>query len=155
MRNAAPRVPLARLFAIAYRVLVDDLHARLAERGWADVRVNYGFVLLAARDDGLRGTDIAAMLGVSKQAASKMVDSMRDAGYLAREPDPGDERARRIVLTERGRALMAEVERIYAELETGWADVIGTGSLESLRADLTAVLERAHGGRLPMIRPPA
>lgn len=146
-------VPLARLFAIAYRVLVDGLHARLAERGWSDVRVSYGFVLLATRDGGLRGADIAALLGVSKQAASKLVDAMHGAGYVTREPDPGDERAKLVVLTERGRALLATVEEIYAEFEAGWAAVIGPGAVESLRADLTTVLERGHGGRLPMITP--
>jgi hypothetical protein len=42
--------PLARLFAIAYRLLIDSLHERLQARGWTDVRPAYGFVLLAARD---------------------------------------------------------------------------------------------------------
>lgn len=150
-------VPLARLFAIAYRVLVDGLHQRLVERGWTDVRVNYGFVLLAARDggdSGVRGADIAALLGVSKQAASKLVDGMQGAGYVVRQPDAGDERAKRVVLTERGRQLLAAVEQIYTELEAGWADVLGAGAVESLRTDLTSVLERTHGGRLPTITPP-
>ena len=118
-------VPLARLFAIAYRTLVDGLHRRLVERGWTDVRVNYGFVLLAARDGGIRGADVATLLGVSKQAASKLIDGMQAAGYVAREPDPGDERAKRVVLTERGASLLAVVEEIYAEMEAGWADLIG------------------------------
>jgi DNA-binding MarR family transcriptional regulator len=148
------RVPLARLFAIGYRVLVDGLHRRLLERGWTDVRVTYGFVLLAARDGGLRGADVAALLGVSKQAASKLVDGMQEAGYVIRQPHANDERAKLIRLTDRGVALLAAVEEIYAELETGWAAVIGTDALEGLRADLTAVLERTHGGRLPVITPP-
>jgi len=42
--------PLARLFAIAYRLLIDSLHDRLQAQGWTDVRPAYGFVLLAARD---------------------------------------------------------------------------------------------------------
>ena len=48
--------PLARLFAIAYRLLIDGLHDRLQAQGWTDVRPAYGFVLLAARDHrGQRG----------------------------------------------------------------------------------------------------
>lgn len=148
------RVPLARLFAIGYRVLVDGLHARLVERGWTDVRVNYGFVLLSARDGGLRGADVAALLGVSKQAASKLVDGLQDAGYVIRQPHGRDERAKLIRLTDRGHALLAAVEEIYAELESEWAPLIGTDRVESLRADLTTVLERSHGGRLPVITPP-
>ena len=144
-------VPLARLFAIAYRTLVDGLHERLVERGWPDVRVNYGFVLLAARDGGLRGADIGALLGVSKQAASKLVElGITDA----QGTDPVDERAKRVVLTERGVALLAAVEEIYAELESEWAGFLGAGSVEVMRVDLTTVLERTHGGRLPVITPP-
>lgn len=148
-------VPLARLFAIAYRELVDGLHVRLAERGWPDVRPTFGFVLLAARDGGgVRGAEVAALLGVTKQAASKLVDAMQAAGYVTREAHPRDERAKLVVLTPRGHALLAAVEEIYAELESAWSDVLGPGHVESLRADLTAVLEDAHGGRLPPVARP-
>jgi DNA-binding MarR family transcriptional regulator len=146
--------PLARLFAVAYRALVDRLHARLAERGWPDVRPNFGFVLLAVRDGGLRSVEIAVLLGVTKQAASKLVDTMQAAGYVTREADPRDERAKRVVLTARGHALLAAVEEIYAELESAWADVLGADRVEALRADLTTVLESLHGGRLPAVTPP-
>lgn len=147
-------VPLARLFAIGYRVLVDGLHRRLAERGWTDVRVSYGFVLLAARAGALRGADVAALLGVSKQAASKLVDGMQDAGYVTRQPHERDERVKLVRLTDRGHALLAAVEEIYAELEAQWAGLIGADAVETLRGDLTAVLALAHGGRLPVITPP-
>ena len=40
---------LARLFAMAYRQLIDGLHERLRDQGWTDVRPAFGFVLLAAR----------------------------------------------------------------------------------------------------------
>lgn len=148
------RVPLARLFAIGYRVLVDGLHRRLVERGWTDVRVTYGFVLLAARDGGLCGADVAALLGVSKQAASKLVEGMQAAGYVTRQPHAQDDRVKLIHLTDRGEALLVAVEEIYAELESEWAGLIGPDAVEALRADLTAVLERTHGGRLPVITPP-
>jgi DNA-binding MarR family transcriptional regulator len=151
---ATDRVPLARLFAIGYRVLVDGMHRRLAERGWTDVRVSYGFVLLAARSAGLRGADVAALLGVSKQAASKLVDGMRDAGYVTRQPHATDDRAKLIRLTQRGHDLLAAVEDIYAELESEWAALLGTAAVESLRIDLTTVLQHANGGRLPVITPP-
>ena len=48
--SPAGEPPLARLFAIGYRLLIDQLHDRLRALGWTDVRPAYGFVLLAARD---------------------------------------------------------------------------------------------------------
>jgi len=36
-------VPLARLLAMSFQQLIDDLHVRLAVRGWTDVRPAFGF----------------------------------------------------------------------------------------------------------------
>jgi DNA-binding MarR family transcriptional regulator len=150
---------MARLLAMAFRDLVDELHARLADEGWTDVRPAYGFVLLAARDGGITGTGIAALLGMTKQAASKQVDAMVAAGLVQRGPADGDGRSKRVALTAEGERFLAAVERIYAELEAQWADALagealgGEAALERLRGDLTAVLHARHGDTLPAIRP--
>jgi DNA-binding MarR family transcriptional regulator len=145
-------VPLARLFAMAYRLLVDGLHERLAERGWSDVRPAFGFVLLALQGGPAGLRDLPTVLGTSKQAVSKLVDAMVAAGYVERAVDPGDARAKRVQLSGRGRALLAEVEDIYAELEERWTDGLGADRLAELRNDLEAVLRTAHGGELPAVR---
>lgn len=150
--GASDRPPLARLFAIAYRSLVDDLHAALRARGWRDVRPAYGFVLLAARDRPTTVTELVEVVGFTKQAASKLVDAMAGAGYVRRETTAADARRRPVVLTGRGRELLATVEDVYRELEGRWAAVIGADAVERLRADLTAVLA-SPGGGLPPVRP--
>jgi DNA-binding MarR family transcriptional regulator len=145
--------PLARLFAMAYRLLVDGLHERLAERGWAGVRPAFGFVLLQLASGPATLKDLTAALGTSKQAVSQLVDDMVAAGYATRAVHPADARARTVELTGRGRNLLAAVEEIYGELEAGWADVLGDGHVDQLRADLDLVLRTAHDGTLPVIRP--
>jgi DNA-binding MarR family transcriptional regulator len=145
--------PLARLLAMAFRSLIDDLHARLAERGWRELRPAYGFVLLAARQKPTTAGDIAELMGMSKQAASKLLGAMEAARYLRRVTDHDDERKKHIALTARGEKLLLEVESIYRELESGWARTIGQERLETLRRDLTAVMSARHGGSLPAVRP--
>jgi DNA-binding MarR family transcriptional regulator len=145
-------VPLARLFAIGYRALVDALHERLAARGWTDVRPAYGFVLLALRDGPASLRELPSALGTSKQAVSKLVDAMVADGYVARAADPADARAKRVQLSPRGQDLLAAVEEIYRELEGGWADVLGATRLAALRADLTSALRATSGGALPVVR---
>ena len=147
-----PPVPLARLFAIAYRTMIDDLHQELGRRGWADVRPAYGFVLLAARDSTTSGA-LAQLLGMSKQAASKLVDAMVGADYLERSSADADGRRKLIRLTDRGQRLLLEVEAIYRDLEGVWAELIGPARVERLRADLTVVLTGADDRELPPIRP--
>ena len=147
-----PSVPLARLFAMGYRVLIDGLHEELPRRGWPDIRPSFGFVLLALRDAPASLRDLPVTLGTSKQAVSKLVDAMVAAGYVERGADPDDARAKRVQLSDRGRRLLVTVEEVYADLEREWATVLGEERLAGLRADLTAALSTTAGGRLPPVR---
>jgi DNA-binding MarR family transcriptional regulator len=146
-------VPLARLLAMAYRSLVVSLHAELADRGWRDVRPQYGYVLLACRERPTTAGGVAVLLGVSKQAASKLADGMVEAGLLLRKASAEDARAKPLVLSARGRRLLGTVEDIYADLEEGWAATIGRPQLEALRSDLVRVLRSGPDGSLPNVRP--
>ena len=148
-----PEIPLARLMAMAFRALIDDLHRHLARHGWKDVRPAYGYVLLAARDGSITVTEVAALLGMTKQAASKLVETMVSEGYLRRGEHPDDARSKQLRLSARGTRLLETVEAIYAEIEGEWAAVIGAPALARMRADLTRALHGLHGGRLPAIRP--
>lgn len=146
-------VPLARLFALAFRTLMDALHERLRERGYGDVNRSFGFVLLAARQGPIAVRDVAELMGITKQAASKLVSQMEERRYVKRVAADEDARSRPFVLSVRGKRLLAEVERIYVELERRWAEELGEQGVESLRRSLTRVLRREHGGRLPAVRP--
>jgi DNA-binding MarR family transcriptional regulator len=145
--------PLARLFAIGYRLLIDRLHDRLQARGWTGVRPAFGFVLLAARDQPTSVTGLASLMGTTKQAASKLVDAMVASGYVQRETSGQDGRQRPVHLTTRGEELLRAVEQIYAELEQEWAQVIGASHMQRMRRDLTRVLSDASNGELPPVRP--
>lgn len=145
--------PLARLLAMGFRLLIDGLHERLRVEGWTDVRPAFGFVLLAARDAPTTNAHVATLMGTTKQAASKLLDLMEDAGYVDRTAGALDGRVKAVALTSRGRQLLTVVERIYADLESGWAAVIGERATERLRQDLTRVLVHANGGALPPARP--
>ena len=154
MNDGTTHSPLARLFVLAYRDLVDGLHERLVERGWVDVRPAFGFALLAARDAPTTITELAALMGTTKQAASKLALTMIDAGYLIRGGGSDDARQHPLRLSSRGSKLLADVEDIYEELEGEWARVIGARALERLRRDLQTAVAASHGGHLPAVRPP-
>ncbi len=147
-----PHVPIARLCAMAYRSLVDRLHERLAKRG-VRMRPAYAFVLLAARHEAIGIGDIGELLGMTKQAASKLVDALESEGYARRVASEHDGRAWRVEVTSRGQRVLEIVERIYAELEAEWASAIGRARVEALRADLTTILRAQNGGQLPPVRP--
>lgn len=153
--TAAPPVPMARLLAMGLRLLVDGLHERLSARGWDDVRPSYGFVLLAVRDASTTTGRLAELLGVTKQATSKLLDAMEASGYVRRLPDARDARSKIVELDTRGHELLADVERIYADLDAEWAAAIGLTALEQTRSRLTRVVLSAHDGVFPAVRPAA
>lgn len=146
-------MPLARLLAMAFGHLIARLHERLAEEGWSDVRRSYGFVLLAARDRPLSARTVVELLGVTKQAASQLLDAMESDGFVSRAPDPDDARAKVVVITKKGRRLLKDVEAIYAELEAEWASHIGAARVDGLRGALADVLGHAFGDAVPPVRP--
>jgi len=100
-----------RLFG-AFRSLVDDLHDELARRGHPHVRPVHGFALQALGPDGATASELAVLLGVSKQAAGKTVNGLAALGYVERTTDPGDARRRTVVVTASGQ----EVLRLSAEI---------------------------------------
>src|SRR5947209_12353468 len=94
---------LAILIVGAARVVADRLGEAVARAGVDDMRTPFGFVIrvLAERDRTL--TDLADLLGVSKQAAIKIVDEMEAREFLTRHPDPEDRRVKLLRLTDKGR----------------------------------------------------
>lgn len=51
-------------------------------------------------------SEVGLDLGISNPAASQMLERLVQAGLVERREDPGDRRARQIVLTERGHQLL-------------------------------------------------
>jgi DNA-binding MarR family transcriptional regulator len=153
VRADVPSVPLARLFALAFRHLIDGLHDRLEDDGWVGIRPSYGFVLLAARDQPIGARALAELLGVTKQAMSQLLEAMEGDGLVARTADPNDGRAKAVTVTTVGHRLLADVEAIYAALEAEWAVSIGADRVEAIRRDITRVLREMYPKGLPPVRP--
>ncbi len=146
-------IPLARLLAMSFRLMIDDLHDRLRQRGWTDVRPAYGFVLLALREQPISAKDVAALMGTTKQAASQLVDAMESGGFVNRVLSARDGRVRDLVLADRGRELLTAVEAIYAEIEGEWAARAGADDLAATRRALLGVVRSEPDSALPAVRP--
>lgn len=145
--------PLARLLAMALSAIVDELHERLEHRGWQRTRPLWGFVLLSVRDQPRSISQIGEVLGTTKQAAAKVVTGLEEAGLVVRATDRRDRRVTAVRLSRRGGRFLADVERIYSELEDEWAVMIGEPQLAAVRAGLTAALAAKYGSDRPSVRP--
>ena len=75
----------------------------------------YQVLAAAARDEHGSQLALAQHLGVDRTVMTYLLDSLAEAGLIQRRPDPADRRARRVVATARGRALLGELgERLRA-----------------------------------------
>ena len=145
-------VPL--LLGMAFRAMNDHLHARLAELGREPVRPAHGYVFRYLADHSAATmVDLAAHLGVTKQAASKTVTELVDWGYLERHPHPVDRRAQILRLTERGREYVREADQLWAEAEQEWAELIGPERLAAIHRDLRTYVEHKQGDHRITLRP--
>jgi DNA-binding MarR family transcriptional regulator len=127
-----------RLFA-AFRSLVDALHAELAEQGHPGMRPMYGFALQAIGARGTTATELAGRLGVSKQAAGKIVDRLETIGYVERVTDDLDARRKLVRLTNHGIDSLAKAAMIFQRLHDEWADRLGDRRLRAFERDLAAM----------------
>src|SRR5215471_15084250 len=76
--------------------------ARLHEHGYDDLEPAHLSILQYPGPGGLRPSELASRLGMSKQAVNYLLGQLERLGYLERRSDPDDARSRRIELTERG-----------------------------------------------------
>jgi DNA-binding MarR family transcriptional regulator len=94
---------------------------------------------------GVRLTDLAAKVGVTKQAVAQLVDDLEAMGAVERVPDPDDGRAKRIRLSQRGHAAILHGLGVLRQLEAELADQIGQRRMDELRRSLQAVLAVVDG----------
>ena len=95
-------------------------------------RPAFGFAFTRLAPDGATATDLAAHLGVTKQAASQLVDELVRKGYAERRPHPVDARARLVVLTESGWACTRAAEEAALEAVQPWVELLGEDEVRVL-----------------------
>jgi DNA-binding MarR family transcriptional regulator len=114
------RVALPALIRHARTTYGGAMRQALDEAGCDDVPRNGIYVIGALARGEAPLSEIIGSLGVSKQAAGQLVDTLVLRGYLERQIDPDDRRRLTVTLTEHGRAAAvaqrAASDRIDAEL---------------------------------------
>lgn len=119
-------------FAGFERELLAGLHAA----GAGEIRATHNAVLRFLDADGTRATVLAERSGLTRQAVTQIVDDLEQLGYVAREPDPADRRAKRVVYTERGRKAFAASRGVIERIERAYEERLGARAYAALRKSL-------------------
>ena len=147
---------LGILLTLALRSFTDQLHAELGRRGFGELRPAFGVVFRALRDEPLTLTVLAGRLGVTKQAAAKVVDEMEVKKLLHKRGSREDGRAKLLQLTARGRRAMATAIEIGASIDERLVDAAGPRAAQGMRRALeTLIVGAGLGDDLARRRSPA
>jgi DNA-binding MarR family transcriptional regulator len=133
--------PLPALLTEARELMLAELHRRLAELGFGDIRPGHGCVFRFVPANGIRLTELADLSEITKQTCGEIIDDVERLGYVERVPDPDDRRAKIIRLTERGRVGQTTAQRIFAEIEQEWSERFGEARIEALRGLLEEIAD--------------
>lgn len=142
---AAPPVdqwPLTALLRGARAAVGTAVRRALADGGYDDLPPNGPYVLGAVTRTDAPLAAVIRQLGVSKQAAGQLVDTLVVRGYLARAVDPADRRRLVVRLTERGEGAGATIRAVVDGLEGQLVAAVGADRVRATRA----VLARLAGG---------
>lgn len=101
--------------------------------------VHYLYALLGWEQTGVRLTELAESLQVSKASASAMVRKLEQQGYLVRRQCDQDARAQRLFPSSKALSLKHEEPRIYQAALSHFAEVLSHAELNQL----TSLLAKA------------
>ena len=134
-------VVLPALLRAARGSYAQAIRAQLGAAGFDDLPRNGAFVLGGMANAGGSAVEMIQGLGVTKQAASQLIDTLVLRGYLERDVNRDDRRRMTIELTDRGRAAAVAVGSAVEEIDAALAEMLTPSELAGLRAGLTALAE--------------
>lgn len=107
--------------------------------------------------DGIRITDLAKAVGVTKQAAQPLVAELALQGIVHIQPDRSDARAKRVFLTEHGLEALMHGTGVLLHIEDELAPSLGPRTRQALKTHLGKLLTvlQAPASSLPATTRPA
>lgn len=125
------QVSVAQLLFKAARLWNGQAMRRLQAR-FPQAREVHTSVLPHLDWEGTRITELAQRMGVSKQAASQLVQDMVKLGMLELKPDPSDGRARRVYFSPLGLQALQEGLAVLAAMQRELAAELGQSEMDAL-----------------------
>ena len=126
----------------AARLANEQALARVAASAPAGPRVRPAHTALFPHlgFEGIRLTDLAAKVGVTKQAVGQLVDDLAALGMVERVSDPDDSRAKRIRFSRRGHAALMHGLGVLRAIQDGLAAAVGARRMRELHETLKLVI---------------
>ncbi|MFW6692652.1 MarR family winged helix-turn-helix transcriptional regulator [Streptomyces sp. MAR4 CNX-425] len=150
--DSPPAPELLFLLGMGFQLVLAEFNERVAAAGYPDLRPVHGMAFQILGAEGATGSELAARLGITKQAAGQLVDDLERRGYVRRTDHPAGGRRRLVVLTDAARRHLDVAGRALHDLEAELARRTGADTA-LLRTELLRLVHGLAGDDLPPLRP--
>jgi DNA-binding MarR family transcriptional regulator len=130
------------MLRVVWQWVRDQLYAGVLAAGYDDLSAAHVGLWRYPGLDGLRPSQLADRVGITKQSVNDLLGHLERHGYLLRVPDSADGRARVVRLTPRGRRLE---QTIYAEAGAAQlriAEILGPERFAHLHSSLELLTDQ-------------
>jgi DNA-binding MarR family transcriptional regulator len=137
--------PLPALLRASRAVFAKEVRQALADAGLDDLPPNGPYVVAAVAGRPAALSSVIRQLGVSKQAAGQLVDTLVARAYLDRESDPADRRRLVVRLTPRGEEAAVVVGDAVDAVERRLESKVGSRQVAQARQVLAELVVDSDG----------
>jgi DNA-binding MarR family transcriptional regulator len=144
----ASDVPMTTLLRFARKTYTRAVTEALKHADCGDVPKNGAYVIAGIARTNTRLEDLLKQLGISKQAASQLIDALAVRGYINRDPDPDDRRRLMVGLTERGMLAADTIRAAISSIDKELVNEIGIENVNTAKNTLAVIIDindRHHG----------
>ncbi len=131
--------PTQTLLVLAYLRSAEELDEAIRSRGHVALRRKYGAVFGQLDPRGSRSTTLARKADMTKASMGQLIDELEALGYVKREAEPGDRRAKLVVPTTSGLDVLRILDEFNQDWEVRHRKLLGAQAYESLRWSLQSI----------------
>lgn len=132
---------MGSLLRTAWKGVRDHIDEAVKAAGYVDLNRAHVSLFRHPTLDGMRPTDLADEMQLSKQAINDLLRDLERQGYIRRDVDPADRRSRLIRLTAKGMKLEDTVRLAARDAERQLERELGRDRFHSFRE---ALVEATH-----------
>lgn len=133
---------IGAMLRVVWQWVRAELYSGVVEAGYDDLSEAHVGLWRYPGLDGLRPSQLADRVGITKQSVNDLLGQLEQRGYLLRAPDPTDGRARVIRLTSKGRRLEQQVYDEAGAVQQRVEAVLGRQRSAQLHSSLALLAER-------------
>jgi DNA-binding MarR family transcriptional regulator len=136
---------IGTLLRICWQWVREELYNGLIASGYDGLSRAQVTVFRFPTPEGLRPSELAERLQITKQSVNDLLRDLEALGYLTREVTPDDGRARVVRLTAKGRRLERAVYRETQLAELRMAKILGSERFDEFRRLTVEAVEALTG----------